>query len=541
MLKKILYIFLEYKKQTFCMLLYMLIILILGFVLPFLSQNTVDKGLVEKNIVLLVKLCFATLLLNIIITWLNIHIEKNRLKIYNGLKLKLEKESFEKLLHIDMKYFRDKNIASIREVIREDVFVITSIISQDTVSIVNGLVMAIGGGIALFCINWKLGLLTLAFMPLNCLVTSALSKKHFKIAKQFIEKNRIYSEWFGDTINGIREIRLFNIQKNKIDEINEQQTELIEINQKQGILQEKNGQIQSLLLQVLSILIYLIAGVLLCNSNISIGTIIAFQTYALMLADPVVAGLEMIFNAAAVIPSIQRHSDFLNYKDEISGENIISDVGNITFEGVSFSYNEKKIFTDVNFSISVGESYAIIGKNGIGKTTMLKLILGILNPIDGRILMNGEDLKSYDINAYRNLFGVVSQDIYLFNISIKNNICLYRDIDDNELNRIVSTVHLTNLIKERGYDFVVGENGSMLSGGQKQKIALARALVLNKPFIVLDESTSNLDDETIEAVKEIISTKEKNKTVMCVTHSDDIINIFENKIIIDETVRVIRG
>lgn len=523
------------------MLFYMLIILILGFVLPFLSQNTVDKGLVEKNIVLLVKLCFATLLLNIIITWLNIHIEKNRLKIYNGLKLKLEKESFEKLLHIDMKYFRDKNIASIREVIREDVFVITSIISQDTVSIVNGLVMAIGGGIALFCINWKLGLLTLAFMPLNCLVTSALSKKHFKIAKQFIEKNRIYSEWFGDTINGIREIRLFNIQKNKIDEINEQQTELIEINQKQGILQEKNGQIQSLLLQVLSILIYLIAGVLLCNSNISIGTIIAFQTYALMLADPVVAGLEMIFNAAAVIPSIQRHSDFLNYKDEISGENIISDVGKITFEGVSFSYNEKKIFTDVNFSISVGESYAIIGKNGIGKTTMLKLILGILNPIDGRILMNGEDLKSYDINAYRNLFGVVSQDIYLFNISIKNNICLYRDIDDNELNRIVSTVHLTNLIKERGYDFVVGENGSMLSGGQKQKIALARALVLNKPFIVLDESTSNLDDETIEAVKEIISTKEKNKTVMCVTHSDDIINIFENKIIIDETVRVIRG
>lgn len=506
----------------------------LSAITPFLSQRIVDQGLIGGNIQLLIKLCFVSLFLYIIVSIVSLVLEKNRLDIYNGLRYQLERQAFEQLLSIRMPYFGDKNTANIHQTIKEDVYTIASIVSQDTFDVLSGFVSAIGGGISLFCIDWKLGLLTLAFMPINCIITSIMSKKNFRIAYKSIEKHRAYSEWFGDTINGIKEIRLFNIQKFKVNEMESKQKEIIEISKEQGIIQKENEQIQMLLLRLLSILIYLLSGILMTKNNITIGGIIAFQTYALMLTEPIVSGLQLIFNAASIVPSFKRYSEFINHPCEISGSITCVNEGDIDFNKVYFSYNDDNIvLSSIDLHIKKGGKYVIIGKNGVGKTTLINLILGCYQPQKGNILLNGINIKEYEIQAYRKLFSVVSQDIYLFNASIRDNICLYHQIPDNELYEIINLVHLKDLIDEKGVDYNIGENGTFLSGGQRQKIALARALVQKRPYIILDESTSNLDREMIFSISHLISNELNEQTVLCVTHSDEIENIFNNKILLN--------
>jgi len=156
----------------------------------------------------------------------------------------------------------------------------------------------------------------------------------------------------------------------------------------------------------------------------------------------------------------------------------------------------------------------------------------LISPDKGTITYCGKDINCYDIIEYRKLFGVVSQDIFLFNTNIKENICLDVDYDDAELTRILKLVNLDSLIDERGFDYVVGEKGSMLSGGQKQKIAIARSLLKKRPIMILDEATSNLDNETIGLLGNLFENELKNTTVICVTHTDSVAKLFDKKIII---------
>lgn len=157
-------------------------------------------------------------------------------------------------------------------------------------------------------------------------------------------------------------------------------------------------------------------------------------------------------------------------------------------------------------------------------------MLRLISPNKGEISISGNDISSLDIKEYRDLFGVVSQDVYLFNASIIDNIFLERDIDKERVEHILNILNLNELISEKGYDYNVGENGSMLSGGQKQKIALARAIVTQKPIIILDEATSNLDIETVEYIKILFTTELKECTVICITHSESITSLFDNVI-----------
>ena len=201
------------------------------------------------------------------------------------------------------------------------------------------------------------------------------------------------------------------------------------------------------------------------------------------------------------------------------------------FRNICFFYNsENQLINDLNFTIPRGGKVALIGNNGVGKTTTLNLILRFLSPVSGQILMDGRNINEYEITSYRKMFAVVNQDVFLFNDSILNNICLYNDFDKHRLHEIIKLVNLDGLVNERGLSYNVGINGSKLSGGQKQKIALARALIYDSPVIILDEATSNLDLETISVIKKLLETEFKNRTVICVTHTMEISEIFKMKI-----------
>lgn len=181
-----------------------------------------------------------------------------------------------------------------------------------------------------------------------------------------------------------------------------------------------------------------------------------------------------------------------------------------------------------------GSKTAIIGRNGSGKTTIINLLTRLYEPENGQILLNGTNIADMSLQAYREMVSIVSQQIYLFNDSIRNNICLYKQVSDAMLKIACRDSGLEDFIKEVSLDYVVGQNGAMLSGGQKQKIALARALIHDKPIIIFDEATSNTDAYSEQQINALLHTGLRDKTVIVITHKKEVLSEVDQIVVLDD-------
>ena len=185
-----------------------------------------------------------------------------------------------------------------------------------------------------------------------------------------------------------------------------------------------------------------------------------------------------------------------------------------------------------------GSKTAIIGRNGSGKTTIINLITRMYEPASGKILLGADNISELSLPEYRNMVSVVSQQIYLFNDTIRNNICLYKQMGDDMIEAACKDSGLEEFIKEVSLDYVVGQNGAMLSGGQKQKIALARALVYDKPIVIFDEATSNTDAYSEQQINGLLDTKLKEKTVIVITHKKEILGKMDQLVVLKDGIVV---
>lgn len=211
-------------------------------------------------------------------------------------------------------------------------------------------------------------------------------------------------------------------------------------------------------------------------------------------------------------------------------------------QNVSFAYEkDKMVLRNVNVAFAKGSKTALIGRNGSGKSTLIGLLLQLYQPTNGSITLSGTDISEMVLKDYRNLVSVVSQDVYMFNTSIRNNICMYKEIDDKIVMEVCENSGLSDFISEVSLDYVVGQNGAMLSGGQKQKIALARALVQNSPIVIFDEATSNTDVYSEQQINGLLHTKLKEKTVIIITHKQEILREADQIILLKDGIVIGTG
>ena len=265
---------------------------------------------------------------------------------------------------------------------------------------------------------------------------------------------------------------------------------------------------------------------MIADGDLSIGEIVSIQTYSLTLLDFISNFLDLIYGISALLPSADRYMNFMrtDVECDIGKEKI--DIDAISFNHVSFAYqNTDEVISDFTVRFEVGKKYALIGKNGTGKTTITNLLLRFYNPTSGEIHIGRNCIKDLDLNKYRSLFSVVNQNVFLFNDSIRNNICFYKECDEQKMMQVIAMLKLSDLIAEKGLDFQVGDNGCLLSGGQRQKIAFARAVLSDRPFVILDEATSNIDIGWKEIIDTLFNDSFKDKTVIFITHQDYDLNV----------------
>ncbi|WP_155738330.1 ATP-binding cassette domain-containing protein, partial [Clostridium saccharobutylicum] len=186
------------------------------------------------------------------------------------------------------------------------------------------------------------------------------------------------------------------------------------------------------------------------------------------------------------------------------------------------------------FQINTGDKVAIIGLNGAGKSTIVNLLMRFYKPTGGKIFINEEDVNDINISDYRKNISIVSQDSYLFNDTIKNNICFYKIIEHEKFKQILKDCNLYEFYESLPRDYKIGENGCFLSGGQRQKIFIARALATNNNLIILDEATANVDIDTEMQINELISTKLTNKTMIVISHKPSILRYMDKIIVLED-------
>lgn len=523
--RKLLALLKDYTKIISIIFGCLLISTVLNLCVPLLSRRIMDDGFIGGNKELLIKLVLCSLMVYLVISVIDIIKEKNRINISAKIQYSLSEQAFSHLMKMKASYFNNKNYAEILNNINVDIGNMTSIADEGVFFVVTQAFSMTGGVIGLFILNWRMTILVLLFIPIKYVVMKKFAKQRKKVMDDFINDSQKYARWFGDTIGGVREVKLFGILNYKHAEFSQKQSKVVERQKKLNILSQWNNIIDTTLVQILVTVIYIIGANLVFKFQLSVGSVFAFITYSAYVTGPISAILNIGYLLSGIIPSTKRYYEFMNLQEETDkGKLIKPEFGNLKLEEVFFSYEtDKPILTDVNIEIPKGSKTVLIGKNGSGKSTIINLLTRMYEPTAGQIKLKGVNIFKITLESYRNMISVVSQQIYLFNDTIRNNICIYKKVSDEVIETACKDSGLEDFLKEVSLDYVVGQNGAMLSGGQKQKIALARALVHDKPIIIFDEVTSNTDVYSEHQINGLLHTRLKEKTVIIITHKQEIL------------------
>ena len=351
-----------------------------------------------------------------------------------------------------------------------------------------------------------------------------------------------------DTVQGLREILIFGKEKKYIEKV---AADTLRLNKKE-IRDGRFKGLHSLVINLITSAV-LISTILLAHSEVIAGSlkpemvsvVIIFSLFAFVpiMSVSVTAGAMNISNGAA-----KRILDILEEEPAVKDrvpyipQNKSSVKGNIEFKDVKFSYEKgTEILHGVNFTVKAGESIALTGESGAGKSTIANLLMRFYEPDSGAIYIDGKNIKDIHQNSLRDIIAYVPQDVYLFNKTIKENISLAcPDASDEEIKQAAKVAMADGFIKrlEQGYDTNVGERGVQLSGGEKQRIAIARAVLKNSPILLMDEAVSNLDSESEALFRQALNNIRKNKTIITIAHrpstikeADRVVKIENGKIV----------
>jgi len=515
----------------------------ISMLFPLLSKQIMDKGLLVDNFSVVVRFSLLTFALVLVDQGIGLLETKYFSYVNSIFQYSLHKTAFKHLIKLKLQYFNTVNFSEIMSNIGMDVGNISRICDKGTFIIISQVFRIIGGVIGLLIIDWKLTIVVIFIAPIRFCTVKFLAKKRKVMFKEYMEYNRDFSAWYGDTISGMKEIKLWGIDRIKVGEFIKKQRNIVKMNIRMAFLDKFNEYSESIVFQGISSALYILGAYMVFNNGVTIGGLFAFLTYSAFVIGPISAILNIGYDFSNIIPSAKRFFGFLDMDTELEeGQEKLVRVdnnqikGKIKFENVSFSYKDgEKILNNLNLEINPGEKIAIVGANGCGKSTLINLLLRFYKPQEGKILIDGIDINKIKLRDYRNLISVVSQDLYLFNTTIEENISVGSKIDESNIYKVAIESSAHEFIQElpMKYKSEVGRNGAKLSGGQRQKIAMARAFARESKILVLDEATSSFDIESEAYVNGLLSINFKDRTVIIISHKPDILKKVDKVLFLD--------
>ena len=515
-----------YKLKIAIPLIGSLIGVATSLVTPYITKILVDVGIVNKNIEVLVNMSLLYLLV-LAVSWGVSFLRSYYMSwLANRVIYDFRKKMFQHLHELDMGYFSEKPVGKIISRIINDTESLGEVISSGIIDLLSSILMLGGALVIMIKLSLELSLLVFGLIPIMALTTIVMARKTRKAYLRTREKIAEVTSELEKTIAGAKEIQTFVMRKKlNIREFTKVNLENLRATLEATKLTSSIRPVMELIRAMGICLILWYGGTLLLEGKITIGTLIAFFGYVERFFRPVIT-LTMFYNTIqAALAAVERVIEFLKREPKIKEkENAIKlkDVsGEITFEDVVFGYKpEEPVIKGVSFKIRAGEKVAIVGPTGAGKTTLVNLLMRFYDPQKGRVLIDGVDVRDVKISSLRRNIGYVSQEPILFSGTIMDNIKFGREVDDEKVIEVCKLIGLHEVIESlpQGYHTMIREGGKNLSVGQRQLIALARALLTNPKILVFDEAASSVDPETEHKMQTAITGILKDRTCIVIAH-----------------------
>lgn len=440
--------------------------------------------------------------------------------------LSLRRSLFDRLLHLPLPNLWEMKTGGILSRLTGDVDTTTGLLQMAIVSpslSVVRLIIAIG---ILLSLNWRLALMALAVIPGAMLMSFASARRIRPIYRSVRKDVEEIDGRVGETFSGIRIVRAFRGEMRELlDYMRGRHTILrkeLFAHRRELVLWTSWG----LLVAGVNVIIVWYGGYLNIVGRASIGDIMAFQWYTFLLLNPVWNIVNSFSELQRSLAAMERVFEVLAMEvDKPDRPNAIDAprvVDKIQFENVEFEYREgRPVVRDFNVSVPGGSVLALVGRSGAGKTTVTDLVARFHDPTQGRVLVNGVDIRDFRRRTYRDLFAIVQQDVFLFDGSVRDNVAYGRhDASNAEVEDAARRANAHEFIARlpEGYQTFVGERGVKLSGGQQQRLAIARAILASPQILILDEATSNLDTESEQLIQSAMATLLAGRTTFVIAH-----------------------
>lgn len=401
----------------------------------------------------------------------------------------------------------------------------------------------IGVGVLLFSINVKLAIVSLITIPFLIGITIWQSKK---IAPVWKENSKVRGELSGtvqDNLSGIKEIQIFNRQDYERKKVSKLSLLHAKAYLKASFFFETTFPLLAFFTALGTVVVIIFGGQLVSKGEVTIADIVGFVMYLGMFYNPVNTFSRLVEMAGESTAGLRRVFEVIDEDldvTELANATKLNRVkGNIEFKNLSFSYDaHTPILNNINLSIQAGQTIALVGATGVGKTTFASLLNRFYDPQEGAVFLDGVDIKKVTLASLRNNISMVLQDTFLFNGTIYENIVYgHKDADKEQVIQAAKAAKIHDFINEleQGYDTVIGERGVRLSGGQKQRLSIARAILRNAPILILDEATSALDTKTEKEIQRALEEISKERTTFVIAHRLSTIRKADKIVVLDGT------
>jgi ATP-binding cassette subfamily B protein len=514
-----------YKLKVTIVLILMIFVMLCGLLNPYLLKLAIDNYISVKNINGLIVISLVLLGFNI----LSMFASKLRInimaKITNEILLEIRQELYNHIQKLSFSFFDNRPVGKILARVIGDVNSLQDLFSNSITSFIPEVLTLLCVTVIMFSMNVKLAIVSICILPFlgaTLFSVETFSRKRWQVYRQ---KRSNMNAFTHEDFSGIRVIESFAEEDKTSKNFSELVSDMMGSFLRAVRLNDTFWPIVALSSGIGTVLVFWYSVTLVKTGSITVGTMVAFTSYVTMFWRPIIDISNFYNTLITNFAAGERIFEILDIEPDIttlSQEKMPKIRGYVEFKNVVFSYEiGEPILNNVNFKVMPGETVALVGPTGAGKTTIVNLISRFYDCLAGEVLIDGKNVKHVDLESLRSQMGIMLQDTFLFSTSIKENIRYGKlDATDEEVIAAAKAVNAHDFITKlkNGYDTEVNERGSRLSVGQRQLISFARALLANPRILILDEATSNIDTHTEKLVQEGISTLLYGRTSFVIAH-----------------------
>lgn len=525
-IKRLLKYLLKYKKDIWLVLAFLAVVLAVNTVNPILIKIAIDDYIAKGNYAGLAKLVVIALILN----GISMYCIRQRIvrmsDVANHVLMEIRQELYVHIQKLSFNFFDNRPVGKILARVIGDVNSLKDILINSVISLIPDFVTVCVVLVIMFIMNYRLAFAALALLPVLILCMSYIEIKAHKRWRVYRMKNSNLNAFTHEDFSGIRVVQSYTAEDQTSQTF---RTLLLELRQsfiKAVRLNDMFWPMVEISWGVGTVLVFLLGVKFLDSGTITVGLLVAFTAYISMFWQPIM-NLSNFYNQLITnLAGAERIFEILDIEPDIVDETkaiVMPDIqGNVEFKDVTFSYDEQvNVLENVSFKVKAGETIALVGPTGAGKTTIVNLLSRFYDIKNGQIFIDGHDLKNVQIESLRSQMGIMTQDNFLFSGTIKDNIRYGKlDATDEEVEAAARAVHAHEFIVKLpgGYDAKINERGTKLSVGQRQLIAFARTMISQPKILILDEATSSIDTTTERLVQQGIESLLENRTSFIIAH-----------------------